>query len=165
MAPHAPNVPDATITRALRAMYGITQRNWKVERDAASTLRTLHRRGFRIGAVSNGSDHWNALELLDRARLRQHFELVLTSAAHGRRKPDPSIFLAALDHFKVDASRVVMIGDSYEADVLGAGRLGIRTIWIIRRVDLRNTPITTEPDATLPALSAVSAVLGRPGAA
>ena len=165
LAPHAPNVSDATITHALRAMYAVTQRNWKVERDAASTLKTLHRRGFRIGAVSNGSDHWNALELLDRARLHRYFELVLTSAAHGRRKPDQSIFQAALDHFHVEASRAVMIGDSYEADILGAGNLGIRTIWITRRVTLTNVRVTTEPDATLPSLSGVPALFAQPSAA
>ena len=157
--------PTPPSRAALRAMYAVTQRNWKVERDAAPTLETLHGSGFRIGAVSNGSDHWNALELLDRARLQGYFELVLTSAADGRRKPDPSIFRAALEHFHVEPSRVVMIGDSYEADILGAGNLGIRTIWITRRVSPTSAPVTTEPDATLPTLSGVPALLAQPGAA
>ena len=48
------------------------------------TLRAIQRRGLRIGAISNGSYDWNALELLNRAGLRRYFEMVLTSDAHGR---------------------------------------------------------------------------------
>jgi HAD superfamily hydrolase (TIGR01662 family) len=160
LVPHAPEVSDATVTRALRAMYGVTQRNWKIERDASRTLRELKRRGFRVGAISNGSDDWNAKELLRRARLDKWFDLVLTSAAQGRRKPDPTIFLAALQHFQVEAGRAVMIGDSYDADILGAGALGIRTVWITRRVGALAMPTPNRADATLPALGEVPTTLG-----
>ena len=150
--PHAPNISDAHITQALRAMYKVTQTNWKVEPDAAATLRAIQRRGFRIGAISNGSYDWNALELLNRAGLGRYFEMVLTSDAHGMRKPDPSIFRAALEHFHVEAERALMIGDSYEADILGARALGIRTVWITRRVARAVVAATAEPDITLAAL-------------
>jgi HAD superfamily hydrolase (TIGR01662 family) len=160
LRPHAPGISDAPITRALHAMYRVTQSNWKVEKHAAPVLRSLKRRGFRIGAVSNGSDDWNALELLNRARLRGYFDLVLTSAAHGRRKPDATIFQAALDHFRADAQRTVMIGDSYEADILGASALGLHTIWITRRVASPTMTPTVEADATLGTIREVPAVLG-----
>jgi HAD superfamily hydrolase (TIGR01662 family) len=160
MLPHAPGITDAALTSALHTMYRVTQSNWRLERDAAHLLKALKQRGFRLGAVSNGSDDWNALELIRRARLRDHFELVLTSAAHGLRKPDPSIFRAALDHFRVEAKLAVMIGDSYEADILGAGALGMRTIWITRRVASTGTPLTVTPDAILETLREVPAVLG-----
>ena len=38
LAPHAPTITDADLTRALRAMYKTTQTNWKVERDAVRDL-------------------------------------------------------------------------------------------------------------------------------
>jgi HAD superfamily hydrolase (TIGR01549 family) len=140
-------------------MYSVTQRNWRVEREAAQTLRAVQQRGFRIGAVSNGSDDWNAQRLIDRARLRRYFELVLTSAAHGWRKPDGRIFQAALDYFHAEPGEAVMIGDSYEADILGAGALGIRTMWITKRAATADVRPTTEPDATLRTLKEIPGLL------
>jgi putative hydrolase of the HAD superfamily len=160
LKPHVQGISDATITLALRAMYRVTQTNWRLERDAASTLRAVQRRGFRVGAISNGSYDWNALELLNRDRLRRYFDMVLTSAAHGSRKPDASIFQAALDHFRVDPGRTAMIGDSYEADILGAAALGMHTIWLTRRVPLDAVAVTFQPDATARALREVPALLG-----
>ena len=105
------------------------------------------------------------MELLNRAGLHRYFEMVLTSDAHGLRKPDPSIFRAALAHFQVEPERSVMIGDSYDADILGAGPLGIRTIWITRRVAPAAVTVTADPDATLPALRLVPGMLAVPGSA
>lgn len=160
LRPHVPGIPDATITLALRAMYKVTQTNWRVERDAAPTLRTIQRRGFRIGAISNGSYDWNALELLNRAGLRRYFDMVLISGSHGSRKPDSSIFQAALDYFHAEPQRTVMIGDSYEADILGAGALGMHTIWITRRVPPDTVAVSEQPDATVRTLRGVPGLLG-----
>ena len=158
------NIPvsEVVLEQALRAMYRVTQSNWRVERDAAATLRALLERGFLLGAVSNGSDHKNALELLDKARLRGAFEFVLTSAAHGRRKPDASIFMAALDHFRVEAPQVVMIGDSYHADIVGGQGVGLQTIWITRRAGPPPPDMPVRPDATINALREILALLLHP---
>ena len=153
------SLPDEVAEKALRAMYAVTQTNWRVERDAVATLRILRKRGYRLGAVSNVSDEKNALEILDKARMRSAFEVVITSEAHGRRKPAASIFQAALDHFQVEAPTAVMIGDSYEADILGAHALGLSTIWFTKyAVALRAEP-SVRPDATLRELSDIPVLL------
>jgi len=157
---HNEPLPDPTVAQALRAMYAVTQSNWRAEDDAASVLQTLLKRGFHLGAVSNGSDDRNAFEMLEKANLRRFFEIVITSAAHGRRKPDASIFQAALDHFGVGARRTVMIGDSYDADILGAHGLGLPTIWITRRVESLPVVRPILPDATVATLSEIPALLG-----
>jgi FMN phosphatase YigB (HAD superfamily) len=54
------------------------------------------------------------------------------SRAHGRIKPDPSIFEAALDALGVSAGETAMVGDSYEDDIEGARALGIRAILLDR---------------------------------
>ena len=56
-------VPDVIARNALGAMYAVTQANWRVERDAGSTLQRLCKAGYRLGAVSNGSDHQNAVDI------------------------------------------------------------------------------------------------------
>jgi HAD superfamily hydrolase (TIGR01509 family) len=153
------SVPDAGVAKALRAMYAVTQTNWRLEADARSTVRALRNRGMRLGAVSNGSDHENALDLLDKARLRGEFEVIVTSAAHGRRKPDASIFQAALEAMGGEPETTVMIGDSYEADILGAHALGMATIWVIRRLGPTPAHGPVAPDATVGSLAAILPIL------
>ena len=156
---HNAPVADATVQEALRAMYAVTQTNWRAEEDALPTLRTLLEQGYRLGAVSNGSDDQNAMEILDRAGLRSLFEIVVTSAAHGRRKPDASIFQEALRHFGAVGRRAAMIGDNYEADIVGAKALGLQAIWITRRIEVLPTSRPIIPDAMITSLSEVPAVL------
>ena len=47
-------------------------------------------------------------------------------------KPDPSIFLAALQQLGVTADEAVMVGDTLEDDIEGARAVGIRAILIDR---------------------------------
>ena len=152
-------VPDETAEKALRAMYAVTQTNWRVERDAAATLRILLKRGYRLGAISNGSDDKNAMEILERARMRPIFDFIITSEAHGRRKPAASIFQATLAHFQVEGRMAVMIGDSYEADILGAHALGMSTIWYIKHAAAPGIVQPVQPDATIRKLSEIPALL------
>jgi putative hydrolase of the HAD superfamily len=57
-------------------------------------------------------------------------------------KPDPRIFQIALDRLECRADEVVMVGDSWAADVIGARAAGINAIWF--NPDRAPSP---EPDA------------------
>ncbi len=59
-------------------------------------------------------------------------DFLVTSEEVGVAKPHPEIFRRALDRAGVPARAAVMIGDSWEADVLGARAAGIRPIWLHR---------------------------------
>ena len=56
----------------------------------------------------------------------------MDSRSHGRVKPHPTIFQAALDTLGVPARDAVMVGDSLEEDIEGARALGMRAILIDR---------------------------------
>ncbi len=154
------SVADETVRAALDALYGITQQNWYREDDALSTLETLRERGYRIGLVSNTSDDKNVQQLIDRWDLRRFFEVIVTSAGCGIRKPDGRIFQLALDQLQVRPEETVMVGDTLEADVLGANRLGIYSVWITRRV--KSPPdgeLSIQPQAVVSALSQIPNLL------
>ena len=119
---------------ALRSMYSITQTNWFLEDDAIPTLQVLLEKGYRLGVISNSSDDLNTYELIDKVGLRTYFELILSSSAIGKRKPHPAIFQRALDNFNIYPEQAVMVGDNYEADILGARHVGMRTIWVTRHL-------------------------------
>ena len=125
--------PDPVLFAAMEAMYAVTQENWFVEEDAAPALKTLQEMGYRLGIISNAADDENVQELIDKGNLRSHFEFIISSAACGVRKPDARIFQLALDHFNVPPEKTAMAGDLLDADVLGANRLGIYSIWVTRR--------------------------------
>jgi HAD superfamily hydrolase (TIGR01509 family) len=127
-------LPEESLRAALAAMYSVTQTNWHPEEDALPTLESLRERGVRLGVISNGADDPNARQLLAKGGLAPCFEFVLTSAAFGTRKPDAAIFRAALEHFHIAAEHAVMIGDTYEDDILGAVGIGMNAVWITRRV-------------------------------
>jgi len=51
------------------------------------------------------------------------------SADLGIRKPNPDIFLHALNRLKVEPEEAAMVGDSLKADVVGAKMLNMLAIW------------------------------------
>jgi FMN phosphatase YigB (HAD superfamily) len=74
------------------------------------------------------------------------------SKAHGKTKPHPSIFVAALRALDVSPDEAAMVGDSYEDDIEGARSLGMRAILLDRE---RLRPAESDRIDTLLALPAV----------
>ena len=84
----------------------------------------------RVGVITN--THATALvqEHLNRSGIAPYVEVLVTSVDHGRPKPHPSIFFAALDRLGCEASSALYVGDSFEADYLGATRAGLSALLI-----------------------------------
>ena len=155
-------VPEATIRPALDAMYRVSQAHWQVEEDALPTLAQLIQRGCRLGLISNAGDDADVQSQVDQARLRPYFELILTSASLGIRKPNPRIFQLAMRRIDADPGLTVMVGDTLGADILGARNAGIRSIWITRRADTpanRAHADTITPDAIAGRLAEVPGIV------
>lgn len=110
-------------------MRNLTART-QVDVSAVPTLCQLRRQGFRLGLVSNFDDEQAAQKVLERHGLLPHLDVVLISAAFGRRKPHPSIFSAALAQLEASPEQSWFVGDNYEEDILGAFNVGLRSIWV-----------------------------------
>jgi putative hydrolase of the HAD superfamily len=151
-----PDVPPDMLESALATWYRISEAHWKTEEDAIPTLEQLRDRGYRLGLISNAGDDANVQRLVNQADLRPFFDIILSSAKLGIRKPNPRIFEYALNHFEIPPSQAVMVGDTLGADILGAQNAGIFAIWITRRA---STPAnqahqdTIQPDAVIGTLS------------
>lgn len=65
---------------------------------------------------------------LNKANIIHYFETVTNSEMVGVKKPNPKIFSHALDKAKASPEKSLMIGDNYEADILGALQLGFDVI-------------------------------------
>jgi putative hydrolase of the HAD superfamily len=157
-----PAPSDGILRRALDAMYTVSQKHWQPEDDAHATLQTLHALGYQLGIISNAGDDKDVQTLVDQAQLRPYFGLVLSSAALGIRKPNPRIFMFALERLGVAPVRAAMIGDTLGADILGAQNAGIFDIWITRRADTpanRGHAETILPSAIINTLAELPAIL------
>jgi HAD superfamily hydrolase (TIGR01549 family) len=128
-------VPQDLVYSTMKAMYAVSQAHWYPEEDAHEMLRTFQEQGYCLAIISNAADDNDVQTLVDNANIRSYFELILSSAAVGIRKPNPRIFEIALEMMDVPNSRVAMVGDTLEADILGAQNADIYSIWITRRAD------------------------------
>src|SRR2546423_11094729 len=87
--------------------------NFELYEDVHPVLDELRRHRLKIGLVSNtGRD---LLEFVNYHRL--DVDAAISSGAHGRVKPHPTIFAAALRQLDVPASAAAMIGDTIEDDI------------------------------------------------
>ncbi|WP_171691028.1 HAD family hydrolase [Paenibacillus germinis] len=77
---------------------------------------------------------------IERLRLENLIDLVVTSEESGCEKPHPYIFELALRKSDLSPSQVCMIGDSYDKDILGAINMNIHAFWLNRSGKSR--PIT-----------------------
>lgn len=58
------------------------------------------------------------------------FPEIIESAVVGVRKPDPTIFRLGIDAIKLPEANCVVIGDSYDKDIVPALAVGCQAIWI-----------------------------------
>ena len=154
-------VPMEVIDSALKSLYESLDQNWFAEEDALPTLAKLKSTGYHLGIISNTSDDAHVQRLIDRDGFRPSVDFIITSAGFGIRKPDKSIFQKALDFFNVSPGEAAMVGDTPEADVLGANHIGIYSIWITRRASVTST--TIRPNAMVTSLQEIPELVATIG--
>ncbi len=98
--------------------------------DVLPALETLRSRGYLLGVLTNLRRDMG--ELCRRLDLSPHLDFCITSAEVGAEKPQPPIFLAALERAAATPTEAVHVGDQYRSDVLGARALGIHPVLIDR---------------------------------
>jgi HAD superfamily hydrolase (TIGR01662 family) len=121
--------------------------NFSLYEDTLPVLEELRRHRIRIGLVTNGQRDLD--EFVEHHRLE--VDAKVGSKAHGRIKPDPSIFVAALAELDATPEESVMVGDSYEDDIEGARALGIRAILLDRDGRRPDAPDRIDTLLALPA--------------
>ena len=98
--------------------------------DAVATLHALRERGLRLLVLSNWD--FSLHEMLASTGLDVLVDGAVSSAEYGTAKPDPAIFAHALALVGVDAHDAWHVGDSAEADVVGARAAGVKPIYVAR---------------------------------
>lgn len=72
----------------------------------------------------------NIESVLKDFHLDSYFNAIVESAVVGVRKPDPTIFALGVKKLSYPAENIVVIGDSYDKDILPSASLGCKTVWL-----------------------------------
>ena len=83
---------------------------------------------YKLHIITNGFREIQNKKL-KKSGIYSYFDSVTNSEDAGVKKPHPGIFAHALKMAKANAEQSVMIGDNYEADILGAKAYGLKTIF------------------------------------
>ena len=96
--------------------------------DTLPVLEELHG-SYRLAIVSNGL---NQVRTCHHLGIDRYFDEIIGSLHVGVRKPMPEIFHLALSALDVRPQEAVMVGDTWEADVVGAEAVGIKALHFVR---------------------------------
>ena len=118
--------------------------------DALPTLDRLAP-SHTLGALTNGNANF------ERVGLGQWFSFGYCSADVNASKPDPAMFIKALERAGVAPGEAVHIGDNPVDDIDGARAVGMRTIWVSREADESRA----DADATVRSLADIPSVIDR----
>jgi HAD superfamily hydrolase (TIGR01509 family) len=113
---------------------------------AIETLMLLRDAGIRTGIVSY-ADTRVFRGLLSQSGLAGLTDVELCSEEAESCKPHPRIFLQALAAIDTAPANALFVGDSIDADIIGANRVGMRTALLSGREFNLTTDPRTEPEA------------------
>ncbi len=82
---------------------------------------------YKLHIITNGFQEIQDKKLQS-SKIHDYFDHIINSEMAGVKKPNPIIFRLALEKAKVLPQKSLMIGDSLEADILGARAVGIHTL-------------------------------------
>jgi len=83
---------------------------------------------FKLHIITNGFVEVQHIKL-KQSNLEQYFNVVLCSEETGQKKPHKAVFNLAMKNAKARPSESIMIGDSWEADVIGGIKAGMTSVW------------------------------------
>ncbi|RMD58735.1 MAG: HAD family hydrolase, partial [Nitrospirae bacterium] len=116
------------------------KRLWMEQRDGAEQIdgatdvvKSLKYAGYKIGLIS---DIWRPYydsfkkacpEIVDMA------DAIILSFKEGMRKPSHRLFKKALSELGTTADNTLVVGDTYDKDIMPAIELGMYTVWVLSR--------------------------------
>jgi putative hydrolase of the HAD superfamily len=91
---------------------------------------------YILHIITNGFSEAQMIKL-KAAGIKSYFQEIIISDLLGIKKPDPKIFEHALTNSRADKNESLMIGDDYEADIIGAQNAGIDQVYFTPEIASR----------------------------
>jgi putative hydrolase of the HAD superfamily len=101
--------------------------------EAEHLLKDLKKKQLRLGLVTNGNAaiQRNKIRLL---KIEQYFDTIVYARelGNGNEKPDPEVYRVTLETLHSKPEETLCIGDNPYTDFLGAKKLGIQTVRLLK---------------------------------
>lgn len=152
------SLSEAVLDSAMQALYSISQLSWKEMPGMRQVLEALSKDGYLLSIISNAADAEDVHRLIDRIEIRSYFDPIYISAEVRYRKPRKEIFNMLLDAWGLPPETLVMVGDTLNADIIGAQQAGMHQIWLERDLRPHENPEDREriiPEKTASSLEEV----------
>jgi putative hydrolase of the HAD superfamily len=91
-------------------------------------LEELSNKQLILGMITNGMGQFQ-MDNIKALGIEKYFKAILVSEWEGLKKPDPNLFLRALNQLNVSPNHSVYVGDHPENDVQAARKVGMKGIW------------------------------------
>ena len=156
----APPRALAIVDEAIKVYFEPEEAAWQVYADTINTLKMLKKQGYALGLYSNATDDLLIQRLVNQNRLRPLLSPTFSSATWEWRKPRPEPFLLIAQRWGFQPSEIVMVGDTLNADILGAQNAGMSSVL----VTMNEAPSNEDnrhlhPTATIPSLATLPGVI------
>ena len=96
-------------------------------------------RKYNLHIITNGFEEVQ-YQKLNNSGIKRYFNTITTSEEVGLKKPHPSVFKTAMAKASATPQKSIMIGDSFEADIIGARNAGMHTLFF----NYRNEEVSLE---------------------
>ncbi len=144
------HVEDPVLDKAIRDICADSIHRAMLQPDAINALTALKSKGYNLALVSNTSP-------LSRPRIQKlglvdHFDHIVFSCDMGLLKPDPRIFIYAMEKMETTPDHTCIIGDRIRTIILGGAILGSKLVLVERKME---KPVISEQlpiDAIVPSL-------------
>ena len=106
---------------------------------------------YMMGLLSNGNTY------PERCGLGNYFQFVVFAQDHGIQKPDPQLFAIAIERAGCTKRQLLHVGDSFQNDIIGAKRAGVKSVWLNRQCEDNET--REQPDFEISSLTELTEIL------
>ncbi|HOA80173.1 MAG TPA: YjjG family noncanonical pyrimidine nucleotidase [Defluviitaleaceae bacterium] len=134
------NIKDKELAMELNEIYLSIYPTWPFLIDGAKELLEGLKNKYPLGIISNGFPLTQDKKV-EKSNVKHYFNWFIYSEAVGKSKPHRKIFEYALGQAKVSKEETIFIGDDFEADIIGAKKAGIKTIWFKKQASASNNAL------------------------
>lgn len=125
---HKMENPEKAMSEAARNYRKVYESSYKLVDGAKELLDSIKGKTKIIVITNNLIKEQEGK--IKKCNVENYIDELVTSEEVGFTKPEPEIFHAALKRVNCSPDEVIMVGDSWERDVIGAANVGIKNIWI-----------------------------------
>lgn len=123
---------DPAIVAKFLQLRGSSESPVRLFSDVRRTLDHLKGEHRALGVISNSTSEASVRRILDRARILDYFERIVSSGTEGVAKPNPEIFRRAVQRLDVAPSAAFFVGNLARTDAKAAAAAGLHAVWLNR---------------------------------